>query len=64
MSYSIGGDSGLSLPGHQQYVSASPGTLLLAPIPDGVIGLVRDGGVPHNNVPLPEAIVQVGDLQS
>ena len=62
MSYSVGGDSPLSsvLPGQQQqYVSASPGALLLAPIPDGVIGLVRDGGVPQNNVPLPEAIVQV-----
>ena len=65
MSYSLAGDpggSGSVLSPHQHYVPASQansGTLLLAPIPEGVIGLVRDGGVPQSNLPLPEAIVQV-----
>ena len=65
MSYSLTGDpggSGSVLSQHQHYVPASQansGTLMLAPIPEGVIGLVRDGGVPQSNLPLPEAIVQV-----
>ena len=66
MSYSLTGDpggSGSVLSQHQHYVPASQansGTLMLAaPIPEGVIGLVRDGGVPQSTLPLPEAIVQV-----
>ena len=73
MSYSLSGDPGGALASsssssssvlspHQHYVPASQansGTLMLAPIPEGVIGLVRDGGVPQSNLPLPEAIVQV-----
>ena len=69
MSYSLAGDPGGSsvLSQHQHYAAASPsqaqsGTLLLAPIPEGVIGLVRDGGVPQSNLPLPEAIVQVDNI--
>ena len=70
MSYSLTGDpggSGSVLSQHQHYVPASQansGTLLLAPIPEGVIGLVRDGGVPQSNLPLPEAIVQVDNIIS
>ena len=70
MSYSLTGDpggSGSVLSQHQHYVPASQansGTLMLAaPIPEGVIGLVRDGGVPQSNLPLPEAIVQVDPNQ-
>ena len=66
MSYSLTGDpggSGSVLSQHQHYnvpaSQANSGTLMLAPIPEGVIGLVRDGGVPQSNLPLPEAIVQV-----
>ena len=68
MSYNIGGGECSSpLPQQQQqqqYVSTSNGgnTLLLAPLPDGVIGLVRDGVVhqpQQTSLPLPEAIVQI-----
>ena len=71
MSYNLGGGEcpppPLQPPQHQ-YVStsnnfptdsSSPSSLLLAPLPDGVLGLVREGGVTGPGLPLPPAIVQI-----
>ena len=71
MSYNLGGGEcppPLQSPQPQhQYVSTSntfttdsPGSgLLLAPLPDGVLGLVRESGVPGPGLVLPPAIVQI-----
>lgn len=72
MSYNLGGGECPPLQSPQpqhQYVStsntfttdsSSPGSgLLLAPLPDGVLGLVREGGVPGPGLALPPAIVQI-----
>ena len=71
MSYNLGGGEcpPLQPPNHQhQYVStsntftsltSSPSPLLLAPLPDGVLGLVREGAAPGSSLPLPPAIVQI-----
>ena len=66
MSFSLGGECPpASLQQQQNYISTSTGnnsTLLLAPLPDGVIGLVREGvpgGSSHQNLALPDALVQI-----
>ena len=72
MSYNLGGGECPPLQSPQpqhQFVStsttfttdsSSPGSgLLLAPLPDGVLGLVREGGVPGPGLALPPAIVQI-----